>query len=625
MPSSGQIIAKELQFASTIFAQLQPDTSDLEELKQQEARFVIHVKRIIEEPIEKLREQLSHEYLRLLVDILHHACDRSLFAPQESTINWHHPRSHHILYDLAISHHKLPSSIAIDSIQRKGKDPIGSGGSSSIYMGYLRGKPVALKRIRISFSPSDFESDGTIKKLYHEAAIWQSLKHPNILPLLGIHQMDEDPCPFVFVSPWMSNGNITEYVQRNCLSTIQTCILLDQVARGLEYLHNEALVHGDIKGANILISQKHHVQISDFGLSLTAEMVQCTNAGSLRWMAPELLQPASSSSSSSSSSISTSTPEPAKKPTTATDVYSFGLTCLEVFTSQIPFQDRSELDLLKYPCPPKRPPKDPYSGRYITDMLWAELEKCWVIMPKGRPGMNEVCCLVKDLGPDGPPLFRNHHLTPAGDPYYPPWGSLSTTRLTEGSSFQGHSLTPHMYDYIPYDLPQQPPPTTRSRVDPVTTSANPSSRNDTFESTSGRIHPTTSSRRMYASDRVIISTDLSVENDVFDSMSSWSTTTCVDIPTNPSFQGDSGRRSSTRSQVATSPSPSLQNDSFDPIRVGTSRRVPRTTPPVITSTNSSSRYAPFNLGSTGDPPGPPYYPPLESPPRRVRFGEVSYV
>ncbi|KDQ56286.1 hypothetical protein JAAARDRAFT_307380 [Jaapia argillacea MUCL 33604] len=133
--------------------------------------------------------------------------------------------------------------------------------------------------------------------------------------------MDEDICPFVFVSPWMSNGNITEYVQRNHLSTIQTCKLLDQVAHRLEFLHNEGLVHGNVKGPNILISQKCQVQISDFGLSQTAEMVQSTNTGSLRWMAPELLQPTSSSSSTS---------ENDRKPTTAMDVYSFGLTCLEV-------------------------------------------------------------------------------------------------------------------------------------------------------------------------------------------------------------------------------------------------------------------------------------------------------
>ncbi|KDQ56287.1 hypothetical protein JAAARDRAFT_307387 [Jaapia argillacea MUCL 33604] len=152
MPSSGQIITQELQLASTIFTQLQSDTSNFEGRKQQEAQLVAHVKRIIEEPIEQLREQLSYDYLRLLVDILHYACDKSLFALQESTVNWHRLRAHHILYDLAISHHRLPSSIAVDSIQRKGKDPIGSGGSSSIYMGYLCGKPVALKRIRI-FSP----------------------------------------------------------------------------------------------------------------------------------------------------------------------------------------------------------------------------------------------------------------------------------------------------------------------------------------------------------------------------------------------------------------------------------------------------------------------------------------
>lgn len=86
---------------------------------------------------------------------------------------------------------------------------------------------------------------------------------------------------------------------------------------GLEYLHDLGIVHGDLRGTNVLIDDDWHVRLTDFGLAILADASTQTAgvvAGfiPLAWAAPELVD------------------ESCKRPTFATDVFSFARTCVEV-------------------------------------------------------------------------------------------------------------------------------------------------------------------------------------------------------------------------------------------------------------------------------------------------------
>ena len=84
------------------------------------------------------------------------------------------------------------------------------------------------------------------------------------------------------------------------------------------YLHVNGFIHRDIKGANLLIDEDGTVLLGDFGISI---MVGISNSvtppqahNACAWVAPEILDPTNKS----------------LRPTSASDIYSFGCVCVEV-------------------------------------------------------------------------------------------------------------------------------------------------------------------------------------------------------------------------------------------------------------------------------------------------------
>ncbi|KAF8756674.1 kinase-like protein [Rhizoctonia solani] len=123
-----------------------------------------------------------------------------------------------------------------------------------------------------------------LKRASRELSCWSSYTHENILPLLGFAVLRDD---LAMVSPWMRNGYVTVYVVRN--PSCNRLGLCAQLAQAISYLHENRVVHGDIKGVtNVLVSDEGTIQITDFGVSITDHQEiefseTSTGQGTQRW------------------------------------------------------------------------------------------------------------------------------------------------------------------------------------------------------------------------------------------------------------------------------------------------------------------------------------------------------
>ncbi|KZT55388.1 kinase-like protein [Calocera cornea HHB12733] len=141
-----------------------------------------------------------------------------------------------------------------------------------------------------------------------EALTWSGLKHPNIVPLLGLADWAKIRngvyAQLCMISPWMSGGNIMYYIEQH--PEVPRLPWLLDIVHAVTYLHSlpsGPIVHGDLKGNNVLIHVERHsrpvARLTDFGLSQIVEVSRKENiattstagSGNARWLAFERLNP----------------------------------------------------------------------------------------------------------------------------------------------------------------------------------------------------------------------------------------------------------------------------------------------------------------------------------------------
>ncbi|KAG8724059.1 hypothetical protein FRC09_000602 [Ceratobasidium sp. 395] len=163
------------------------------------------------------------------------------------------------------------------------------------------------------------------------------------------------------------------------------------MAEGVTYLHNQNVIHGDLKGLNVLISDAGHALITDFGNTLLNEyslslLNSTTSCGvSLRWAAPEILSGEGRRS-------------------TESDIYALGMTILEVITGEVPFSGMSDMEVIREVAIkrgiPRRPRRILRHGEDIEESLWSLLENCWMHDPDSRPTASRILASLRTISKD---------------------------------------------------------------------------------------------------------------------------------------------------------------------------------------------------------------------------------
>jgi tetratricopeptide (TPR) repeat protein len=207
-------------------------------------------------------------------------------------------------------------------------DILGEGGMGIVHRAYdrLTGQTVALKQVTAvpEQSGSTHGGDTSIDfrlALAHEFKTLASLRHPNIISVLD-YGFDEDRTPF-FTMDYLENSRTIFEAASGQGQAVQLALLV-QVLQALAYLHRRGIIHRDLKPANILVVNGT-VKVLDFGLAMTRQAEITETAGTLAYMAPELLTGGIVSVKS--------------------DLYSLGMIAYEILAGKHPFDihDNSRL------------------------------------------------------------------------------------------------------------------------------------------------------------------------------------------------------------------------------------------------------------------------------------------
>ncbi|KZT37802.1 kinase-like protein [Sistotremastrum suecicum HHB10207 ss-3] len=294
---------------------------------------------------------------------------------------------------------------------------VASGGFADIFRAKYRGKDVAVKVIR-SRSSDEEKVQTWFTKVKREMSVWSMLDHDNILPFLGFCDFQGAPimprnslasmCP---VSPWMKNGSAPRYIRDN--PHVDRVALLLGIAKGLSYLHSRKIIHGDLKGENVLITDKGTPVLADFGLAAFDDidytlMSSSTGGvkGTSRWVAPELLRGG----------------DTASKVSRGSDIWALGCIFLEVVALMKPYAAyKNDLPIL-FAIMRHRLPHESlststrvlYKQENISSDLVEEVEppppafarhpglwdlclKCWDFEPTSRPKCSDISDFIAQL------------------------------------------------------------------------------------------------------------------------------------------------------------------------------------------------------------------------------------
>ncbi|RKO95729.1 hypothetical protein CXG81DRAFT_11078, partial [Caulochytrium protostelioides] len=282
---------------------------------------------------------------------------------------------------------------------------IGYGSSAIVYLStYLpTGRQVGIKMIDLD----QFERN-QIDELRKEIQIMSLSKHPNLLPVYGSFV---NGSKLYIVMPFLQAGSCLDMMRTAHPEGFEETVIatiLKQGLQGLEYLHRNGQIHRDVKAGNLLASDDGLVQLADFGVSSslmdTGERkgMRKTFVGTPCWMAPEVMEQSGYDYKA--------------------DIWSFGITALELATGHAPFAKFPPIKVLMLTLQNDPPTLDRDSTRHKYSKSFKDMiDTCLQKDPARRPTAEKLLqhpffklakkkeYLVKTLLGDLAPLAQRAH------------------------------------------------------------------------------------------------------------------------------------------------------------------------------------------------------------------------
>ena len=201
-------------------------------------------------------------------------------------------------------------------------DCIGRGAFGSVYraLNWSTGETVAIKQIRMADLPKT-----EVNVIMQEIDLLKNLNHPNIVKYHGFVKSSEN---LYIILEYCENGSLHS-ICKNFGKFPENLVSLytAQVLQGLLFLHEQGVIHRDIKGANILTTKEGLVKLADFGVATKQNgLSEGSVVGTPYWMAPEVIELSGAS--------------------TASDIWSLGCTVIELLDGKPPYHQFAPMPAL---------------------------------------------------------------------------------------------------------------------------------------------------------------------------------------------------------------------------------------------------------------------------------------
>ncbi|KAL0348525.1 UNVERIFIED_CONTAM: Serine/threonine-protein kinase STY46 [Sesamum angustifolium] len=258
----------------------------------------------------------------------------------------------------------------IDPQYLKFESKVASGSYGDLYKGTYCSQEVAIKILKAERLNTELQ-----KEFAQEVYIMRKVRHKNVVQFIGACTRPPNLC---IVTEYMSGGSVYDYLHKQKGSFKLPALLkvAIDVSKGMNYLHQNNIIHRDLKAANLLMDENEVVKVGDFGVARVKAQtgVMTAETGTYRWMAPEVIE---------------------HKPYDhKADVFSFGVVLWELLTGKLPYEYLTPLQAAVGVVQKGLRPTIP---KHTHPKLAELLERCWQQDPTLRPDFSEVTEILKQI------------------------------------------------------------------------------------------------------------------------------------------------------------------------------------------------------------------------------------
>src|SRR3984893_1984568 len=192
---------------------------------------------------------------------------------------------------------------------------IGSGANGSVVRA---NDPMIGRLVAIKLLPPELSNGEARNCFLQEARVVGQLSHPAIITLhdMGIEESTSTP---YLVMEFLNGQSLDRVLEKDAVTTMRACEWVAEAACALAAAHRKGVIHGDVKPANILITEDGRVKLMDFGMARVAAREQASKplAGTPAYWCPEQIM--------------------GKPQDGRSDLFSLGIVLYELVTRQRPF------------------------------------------------------------------------------------------------------------------------------------------------------------------------------------------------------------------------------------------------------------------------------------------------